>query len=257
MIEEKTMKTKRDSIAVVAVITVTLVLGHVCVAQGQVVKDGLLSFWSFDGISLPDVPDDFGDRDGTLIGSANVVAGRFGQALEFSGDGFVEFDPTGLPEGDAPRTMAVWVHTGSGGGLKAPIEYGNGTSVGQRFSILIEGLAINFIGENADIWTSTEVASNEWSYVAVTYDGDTVRMYLDGEFFQEGMRSLDTEIVEGFGRIGSNVRSHGNFEEAWDGMVDDVAIYDRALSDSEILNHRRSIPEPGNEQGPQQLPHDP
>ncbi|MCX6031799.1 MAG: hypothetical protein NT169_21170, partial [Chloroflexi bacterium] len=71
-------------------------------------------------------------------------------------------------------------------------------------------------------------ATNTWYHVAGTYDGSVMRLYLDG--VEKG-----TYTFAGTVDAGNGVRlSHSTNEEALDGRLDDVRIYDRALSAAEI-----------------------
>ncbi|HEC03940.1 MAG TPA: hypothetical protein ENI81_10430, partial [Phycisphaerales bacterium] len=107
--EEKTMKPGRNAITLLVMAILATMFGQIDVAKSQVVTDGLLSYWTLDAADIDGqtVKDAWGDRDGKIIGNTHSTAGRIGDALTFDGDGdYVDFDPSGLPEGDASRTMA-------------------------------------------------------------------------------------------------------------------------------------------------------
>ena len=84
------------------------------VAKAQnIVEDGLVSYWSFDGGTAEDL---FGDNDGTIEGGPGVVDGKIGDALEFDGvDDFVDMgDPAddSLDFGDEKDfSIAAWMDT--------------------------------------------------------------------------------------------------------------------------------------------------
>jgi hypothetical protein len=78
---------------------------------------------------------------------------------------------------------------------------------------------------------ATPVADNEWHHVAGTYDGSNATLYIDG---------IADTIVEATGKIstnpqnlflGENSQARGRY---FKGLLDDVCIYDRALSDAEV-----------------------
>ena len=56
-------------------------------AEAQVVKDGLVSYWSLDEVTIEGkkVKDLMGENDGEMKGDPKIVAGRRGEALEFDG----------------------------------------------------------------------------------------------------------------------------------------------------------------------------
>lgn len=106
--------------------------------KSQLVTDGLLSHWTFDtpGVAGPTVRDVRGDRDGTIIGDAKVVKGRIGDALQFDGSGdYVAFDDAGLPDGNAPRTMALWLKP-KGEGVRVALDWGTHATA-RRSGILL------------------------------------------------------------------------------------------------------------------------
>ena len=65
---------------------------------------------AFDEVEGDSVKNLWGDKDGTINGDAKIGEGIFGNGMEFDGNGdYIRFDDSGLPEGDAPRTMSAWV----------------------------------------------------------------------------------------------------------------------------------------------------
>jgi len=234
-------------------VVLAAILWQAGVAQSQVITEGLLSYWTFDAadISGRTAKDAWGDRDGTIIGDVRAAPGKIGEAMEFSPGGRIEFDVSDLPQGDAPRTMAAWVKP-EGGGTRTVVEWGNNRAR-QRCGILILGSqVVYFVGQNADVRSNGTVANGEWHHVAVAYDGTTMRIYIDGAMDTEQAVSIDT--VLNIGRIGTNVRDG----ELYEGCIDEVCIYDRALSDAEVAQNFAAenglvlevarVPEPKNDE---------
>lgn len=82
------------------------------------------------------------------------------------------------------------------------------------------------------------VPVNRWSYVAVTYDGTTLRLYVDGEQVSSGPSLSGTiQAPDNPLWIGGN-RPYG---EHFDGVIDEVRVYDRALAQGEIA-HDMAMP---------------
>ena len=228
------------------VIGLALAFGIAYAAGADLVTDGLLSYWSFDEgtVTGRTVKDIWGDRDGIIMGDTEVVEGRFGEALYFDGNGdYVGYDPTGLPEGDAPRTMCAWVRP-EGAGVRAVLEWGTRLS-SLRSSILIEsGERVKFCGQDVDLLTADSISLNEWSLITETYDGTTMRIYFNGELVSSQGINIDTKIEggpkEGFGRIGCNVEvAPGEFMQ---GAIDEASIYDRMLDDGEVMENFEAGP---------------
>ena len=231
-----------------AVFVLALLVTLTCLtdtAIAGVITNGLLSYWSFDKetITGKTVKDIVGTRDATINGT-QAVAGKFGEALKFNGSSdYLQFEPTGLPLKNAPRTMSVWVWP-DGAGVRAVLEWGTRTAL-MRSSVLIEsGEKVKFCGEGADLLTGDAIKIRDWSLITETYDGTTIRIYFNGKLVKDGPITINTTIAggpkAGFGRIGSNIEvTPGEF---MNGNIDDSCIYDRQLSDAEVLQNFNAGP---------------
>ena len=219
------MSAKFSLTTVILAVLVTLTW-QVGTAKGQVITDGLLSFWGFDAVDGTTVKDTIGNRDGTMMGDTIVVEGKFGDGLYFDRDGdYVAFDPTGLPLGNAPRTMSAWVKP-EGDGVRAVVEWGVREAAMRCSILLLTADKIKFCGQGQDLGSNGSVPSGEWSQITETYDGEIVRIYLNGEFDIEAAKALNTTLQgatkAGFGRIGANIEvTPGEFME---GSIDGFSI---------------------------------
>jgi len=231
------MKPKKNLITIFVVTILVTMFGQTDVAKSQVVTDGLLSYWTFDAADIADetAKDAWGKRDGTILGDAYLTAGIIGDALEFDGSGdYVEYDDSGLPEGNAPRTMSVWVKP-EGGGVRSALEWGTNGG-GRRCGILVLGnQRIKFVGSGADVQSIGSVVNGEWHYISETWDGTNIKIYIDGVLDTTGVPAPNPiNTVLRVGRIGANIGSAG---ENFNGVIDEVSIYDRALSADEVAQN--------------------
>lgn len=85
------------------------------------------------------------------------------------------------------------------------------------------------IGGWGDHWSNAVVPTNQWSHVAGTYDGSKVRIYINGlpdaDYGRTGsIASSADELTLGF----------RTYDEAYNGLIDEVEIFNRALSAKEI-----------------------
>ncbi|UCG55667.1 MAG: hypothetical protein JSU70_12450 [Phycisphaerales bacterium] len=186
----------------------------------------LVAHYEFDS----DASDSSGNGyDGTLMGDAAVADGML------SLDGDVDYVDLGDLDvrvaGYTPRSLCFWAKPDTvGGAWSWPVAFGkNGTGqaffAGRNADDLVAG------GYGDDIWINDFWAPDVWHHMCLTYDGATARLYADGELLVASARNWSLNPAVAY--IGAQVNPGPN--EWWDGLVDDVRIYDIALSDAEVL----------------------
>lgn len=75
---------------------------------------------------------------------------------------------------------------------------------------------------------------NAWSHLALTFDGVTQKLYVDGNLVASRASTTQAQVGTGALRIGGNAM----WGEHFDGLIDDVRIYDRAISAAEVATDR-------------------
>ncbi|MCH8043377.1 MAG: tandem-95 repeat protein, partial [Planctomycetes bacterium] len=90
--------------------------------------------------------------------------------------------------------------------------------------------------------SNSNVELNQWHYVVATVEGSTAKIYIDGALDSQSTRSgvvgIDNQPLTIGGRIGGNLLHE---IDVFPGRLDEVAIYDRALSAAEIDEHFRLV----------------
>lgn len=86
--------------------------------------------------------------------------------------------------------------------------------------------------------STTTITDNSWHHVVGTYDGTVLKIYIDGNF--ENQEETGGKTIS----ISSNPLSIGNShdnntEQPLAGSIDEAAVYNRALTAEEILEHYR------------------
>jgi hypothetical protein len=192
---------------------------------------GLISWWPGDG----NANDIIGSNNGTLVGDVTFSAGEVGQAFSFDGiDDIVLARATGFPTGTAPRTVSFWSKISSLNDHGTGFAYGT-EDIGKGFYLFPSHyrsggqLAFSGHGADYDVLASTDLRDGLYHHVAVTYDGAIITIYADGVGVASGSLNLDTGISGG-ASIGG--RAYGG--EFLTGEVDEVAVWNRVLSASEI-----------------------
>ncbi len=153
------------------------------------------------------------------------VDGKLGVGLDFDGsDDYVGFSNFSLTE----FAVAGWVKADSFSTLWV-IPFGeyntNNDFIGQKNSGLWRTSFSD--GSTAD-FTGAVISTGQWQYWTITYDGSIVKYYLDGNF--QGSASASSKTLN-INNLGVPFSSAG-YE--FDGSLDDVRIYNRALSADEV-----------------------
>ena len=190
--------------------------------------DALVAYYALDG----DVSDDSGHgAHGVENGLPVYEAGVSGQAVRLNGiDDFLDMGvPEHWPSGAAPRSMTAWAQTFSvEPGWRIIAGYGSPAG-GQATGLVMNGTSLYGSGYGSDINVGNFWDTGEWHHVGLTYDGTTVRLYADGVEVASGDRDWNTVIT--VARIGRQVNEAPEF---WDGLVDEVRVYDEVLSLAEM-----------------------
>jgi len=203
-----------------------------CVAP----PSGLVSWWNGEG----NANDPLGTNNGVIQPGATFSNGKVGESFSFGGssvnDRIQVTSPVGLPSGSAARTMMFWFKTPGiwPSGSHIPIEYGS-PALGGKFGILFAEYWIgkmSFWGYSRDFPGNTTLQPNTWYHGAVSYDGTIVRLYVNGQPDGSQVMSLNT----GVGSYGLTIGASVDAGAPWSGPIDEIQIFDHALSDSEILS---------------------
>lgn len=161
-------------------------------------------------------------------GNVEIVPGVAGDALHFDGKSRATVDGT-LPIGNAPRTLACWIKWD---GKVDPdpqkhqyfIRYGTGDTNSSAFGLLAFATDRRIlVALGADMAFEAFLSPERWHHCAVTYDGTTIQGYFNGTKCGSDTRQIDTKntmLQVGWGCHGS---------------IDEVFLFDRALSDDEVL----------------------
>jgi len=192
----------------------------------------LVSYWQFDE-GLGDIAyDSAGDNDGTIYG-AQWTAGKIGDyALDFDGNNdYVETinNVPSLPMGD--HTITLWAKIDNISSSSVIIWAGDAK---KWWCLSYASSASLYYAHWDDDVIQTVVNSNEtpsvgkWTHIAMRRDGSEYSMFIDG------FKQSDTEVVNNdFQGVENILIGHGG-SYYFNGTIDDVRIYNRALSAEEI-----------------------
>lgn len=222
-------------LALVAGAFLSLALPVVSTAEAQTCvapPTGLVSWWTGDG----NASDIAGPNDGTLHGVA-FADGQVDRAFVFGGVGtYVDFGtPSSLMLND-PVTIELWFKKSAvvEAGFPALIAGGtNGWVLGVTpIHVGSNRLFVSKSGQPPYLVGETVLVNNEWYHVAVVRDGDTTTLFLNGTVDGIVLESPEFEFASPFRLFLDSNPAAGT--ATFPGLIDEVAIYDRALTDTDI-----------------------
>ncbi|KRE32653.1 LamG-like jellyroll fold domain-containing protein [Paenibacillus sp. Soil522] len=177
--------------------------------------------------------------NGTLAGGPLWAAGKSGNAVDLDGTNDYVALPAGLVSSADNATIAAWVNLDTVSNWMRIFDFGSGTSTYMfltpkngsngkiRFAIKNNGSSEQIIeGQSA-------LPTGGWHHVAVTLNGATGTLYVDG--LQVGSNTAMTLKPSDLGSTTQNWIGRSQFADPYlNGRVDDFRIYSRALTASEI-----------------------
>lgn len=225
-------------------LVVALTLIGSTVAAHADLSTGLVAHYPFDG-NANDATG--GGRNGTVVG-ATFVADRLGNpnsAYHFDGQGnHIVCDGDGLPTGE--RTVAVWFRADDLATNPVMVGYGGsslecGTSWFMGANAARAFFMSSHCNVNTILFENCSPTIGEWNHFAVATDATGTRVYINGVLFTENTNPV-TNTATTSTQLGIGVASapDGSVPYAdgsigyFAGDLDDVRIYDRALSDVEL-----------------------
>lgn len=203
--------------------------------------DGLVAWYPFDG----DANDVSGFNNNGVVIGATLATDRFGNpnsAYHFAGDGSTYIVIPDSPSLDITGTMTLtaWVQTG-GGGTFAP----------RIISKYNYELGFDNAGPSPHVFGDTQpggvvyspdisLDADQWIFLACTYDGQSLQVYTNGNLAAQLAVSGPMGVSSHNLSIGENL---DDFSDFFNGSIDDVRVYNRALPAKELrqLFHLESV----------------
>jgi hypothetical protein len=234
------MKMLNKSISVVfALAIIANISVYTDTARAQIVKQGLVSYWSFDEADIAGntVKDLRGNNHGTISGDPKIVEGKIGNALEFDGDDHVDCGlDDSLVLGDTDLSFGLWFKFTNLADKNYLI--GNFSAQNGKYYHLWEqdGSLIWSIDDNVTKsqieFPSIEVG--KWYHAfGVRVKGKETRLYVNGVLEVSGPDQTGDITSDAPMYFGDRFAG----ERGLEGFIDEVALYNRALSDDEVLQN--------------------
>ncbi len=203
---------------------------------------GLIGWWTMDG---PDVNWGTGkvvDKSGSgndgyavsMSTTTSVESGKVGQSLLFDGDNDVVRTGSDFI-GTNPVTISLWMNVRSFGEGNIARLVSNHAATGFFFRVFLTNNILQFSsngGTSIAVSANNAVVLNKWIHAVVTRDASGV-----ANIYVDGVLSGTADQNSGTPQVGSTNVVIGNDDvgtATFDGSIDDVRIYSRVLSASEV-----------------------
>lgn len=216
----------------------------------QPTENGLISHWSMENTSN----DVFGNNNPVQTNNISFQPGRIGQAVSLGHGGYIDI-PHSQDLTLQTYTIEAWVKPLGNGpnndvfgsvivekDLNAP--FGNDFA---SFSMGWSSLSNRFYASSGSFSTQLAFSNNfflpgEFYHVLSTFDGQTLKLYVNGNLEAVNVSPngyvvpYDAEQPWGIGTSAADYRFRG-YPRTFNGLIDEVKIFDRALSEEEILTN--------------------
>lgn len=205
-----------------------------------------IGMWLFNDGKGDVAADSSGNKnDGKLMNNPAWVTGKFGGALEFDGaNSHVVVTNVDSLNITAAITLEAWIFpkgfTANGNGiLTKEGQYILGLNWPQGGNAEKITSWLNFVAGGWIIFSGDAVVQDSWNHIAATYNGSVRKAYLNGKLVnsadQKGALSVTANnilIAQGNTGVGS---------QAFKGVIDELAIFNVALSDADIAESMRGL----------------
>ena len=196
---------------------------------------GLVAAYGFEEGAGTTVGDASGlGNAGVISGATWVTAGRYGKALSFNGtSSLVTVNDAAALHLTTGMTLEAWVRPSASGSWRSTLL--KETSSGLAYGLYASDASsrpsgLIHTGADTSVTGPAAIALNAWTHLAASYDGTTLKLYVNGA--QAASRAASGSVATSTNplRLGGNTI----WGEYFAGVIDEVRIYNRALSAAEI-----------------------
>jgi hypothetical protein len=228
------MKNKLFILAMGFALTTQMIIAQV---PSYVPTNGLVGYWPFNG----NANDESGNGNNGTVNGATLTTDRLGasnSAYSFDGQSEISCSFNGVPSGNVNRTLNLWIRNNSINQVNKMLAgYGNDSPL-EMFALIMYNPSslgkVAFWARDNDTPFLNTISLNEWTMFSVVYNNNTVFLYENGIFILENDYSFIPLITPQ-----SSIFHIGNFNNnvtGFFGQIDDVSLWNRALTQQEITN---------------------
>lgn len=215
-------------------ITLSIFLLTVSINAFADLNNGLIAYYPFNG----NANDESGHNNNGIVHGASLTTDRFGnQNSAYSFNGSTNYiDLINKPiaqQGNNPRSIFVWCKTTNSKEYQRIVVTGD-SGLNHSYNILLTRGQVMIMGYAYDFLLNNEISitDGKWHFIGTVYDGHINSIWVDGIFMGSQRLNYKTQGNNNFiGRTNPNDNYSGGY---FNGSIDDIRLYNRALSNSEI-----------------------
>ncbi|GEM_PF-6716874 len=194
--------------------------------------NSLIGYWQFDEGVGTTANDSSGQANTGTLNSAWNISGRYGYGVQLNGTSGNVTIPNTASLNPANITISFWAKFNSFAATQRIINKWTNTNEYTTHIIANSNLgfqATNTLGSTQQAsYTISNLATGTWYHIAGTFDGSNVRLYVNGTL-------VDTQPLTGaLQNTGTDPVSISHTSFPFNGTIDEVAIYNRALTATEV-----------------------
>ena len=221
---------------VVLALCALLVLPAAAQVPNYVPTDGLVGWWPFNG----NANDESGNGNDGVVNGATLTEDRFGNiesAYGFNGD-FQNISKANFAINNGSVSISFWFKAENiNNTMRIVTQDWNGNQGAFSTHLDQQSLVFGYFGfvtrDNSNtqyhLWNTNTTAPGGWHFIAATASGEMNMLYLDGVL-------IDSIISPNLKSSVSTLFFGGDNSYPFNGSLDDIAIYNRALTEQEIQN---------------------
>jgi hypothetical protein len=205
-------------------------------------SNGLVGWWPFSG----NANDLSGNLNNGTVSGATLTTDRFGNtnsAYDFSASNdFIEVPTTNGTFNSQTYSYSFWIKNNTLTDYQAYISRlstsSGGANVYDNFCIFGNEVNLNYQGTNGIMYSNAndgqgpDIFGNVWKHIVVTVESDSIRSYLNGLLVKKEAFVIGINFNNNYSiRFG---RSTHTYWADYSGFLDDIAIYNRAITPTEV-----------------------
>jgi len=231
------MKTVLARLGLVCVGLIVISLVFISISDAKIDPATCDGMWLFDD-GGGTIAKDFSEKgnDGTLKNGPKWVDGKLGKALEFDGDKQQSVTTIASTMMDPyPYTFVAWVKLSeyNPDGNTGAVVMGNysGDSKGSIFYISSTGILSIRPHPGTDLKGKTAIPIGEWTHIATTLEGTSLKVYVNGE---EDGSGTSAGYAGGLSKTFAIAKASWYDGSFFSGIIDEVGLFNKALTKDEI-----------------------